>query len=554
MSKRPLLLGFLLISSVLSVSSVVASAAATRDQVPPILLAGENGTLGVDVYLGTTSSTMNIPQMGVMPVQVCDGADCEIYSANYMSNAEGYSMHRWVSTQITIGERFSKRPVTVQVANDFTDSSKGWSAVSNATTGWSDSDAWYRVQESRPLIEIMFETIDSTSISKIDVCSNYKPGVTIKSQVSRSYDLNLDGYTSAKFELFENGVVKQTKDFPNGTSLGMGECGGNSFSAFSRTQFSSLTPGKIYSLKFSISGAGKADLGAILDFVTPGACPTGPIPQPASPRAFYYGAMDSNGILQSYLMTGVARWRLADLIPKRLGPIYFSASKVGPYNGQLLKIRDSAEKWKYLADKDDWALVVENASATPAADVLANTVFSNCTGAQLKPTVVLDEAKAPANDQACTVVNNEVVPTKEGLCFVKVSVENPNATAFGVRSQSVSNTVPMNYFITSVSTATTTTTAPPSTTSSPKSAVRKCSFQLTKAKSSVTFSKLLGCTGLKKSTKQKMSVAIAASSRSVCRQTGTAVIRKKKGNCVVTVRVTTGKKVANSRKVTVTAR
>lgn len=552
------LIALLLIATCAPIVATSVRAAATRDQIPPILLNGENGTLSVSVYLGTTADTMSIPQMGVVPLRVCDGTDCEIYNTNYMSFAEGYSMHRWINVQQSVGTRFSKKPVIVQVPIDFTDVSKGWSAASNATTGWSDSAAWYRAQEKRPAIEVLFEKIESTSISKVDICSNYKADSTFTSTPSAASNLALTGYTAAKFDLVENGVVAQTKDATSsltGTPV-IPACGANAFSPFSTTQFTGLAAGKSYTLKFVLTGSGKPDLVATLDFVTPGACPTGAIPVPPSPRAFYYGAMDTNGILQSYLMTGLAQWRLQDVLPKRIAPIYFSPNKVGPYNGKLLKIRDSTQKWKYLADKDDWALVVENATSTNATNVLANTVFADCSSTQVKAILSIDESTTKAPDQGCTITNNEVVPTKVGLCSVKATVENTGVSAARVRSQATSSTVTMNYEFTSVSppTTTTTTTTMAPTTTMVASTTKKCSFALSKTRPNATFTNLLKCAGLKKSSKQKISVVIAPSSKSVCRSTSSAVIRKKKGTCTVTVRVMTGSKVASTKKVQVAAK
>ena len=547
------LIALLLVLTLAPIAAASVHAAATRDQVPPILLNGENGTLGINIYLGTTTDTMSIPQMGTVPIKVCDGADCETYTANYLSNAEGYSMHRWITIQQSIGTRFSKKPVTVQVANDFSDVSKGWSAASNATTGWSDSAAWYRAQEKRPIIEILFEKIESTSISKIDICSNYKADLSFTSGMSSSFNLSLTGYTTAKFELLDSGVVSQTKDATSSLtgSPSIPTCGANAFSPFSTTQFTGLNAGKSYSLKFTLTGAGKPDLVATLDFVTPGACPTGAITFPPSPRPFYYGAMDTNGVLQSYLMSGVAQWRIQDVLPKRIAPIYFSPNKVGPFNGQLLKIRDSAQKWKYLADRDDWALVVDNATSTSAANVLANTVFADCTSTQVKATLSIDESTTKAADQGCTIANNAVVPTKVGICSVKAQVESGGVSSAQIRSQAASSTVTMNYEFTSVSPTTTTTMAP--TTTIAASTTKKCSFAMSKAKPNATFTNLLKCAGLKKTSKQKVSVVIATSSKSVCRSTSSALVRKKKGTCTVTVRVMTGSKVASSKKVQVSA-
>jgi len=396
-------------------------AAPSRGDVPPILLNGENGILGLFVYLGPSMENTSIPMMGVMPVKVCEGSDCETYSANYLSDNEGYSLHRYINLQIDIGVRFGKRAVTAQVPADLVDGTKGWSATSNAVTGWTDSLEWFRSRSNRPVLEVQFGAIESTGVTRADLCANYREGQSLTRNISGFSAFDLVGYTAIKYVLAENGTQVKSEDLSASLSsmTSIPACGGGTMGSGLMKNIDGLSAGKSYKLMYTLSGTGKTDVTATLDFVTPGACPAGEIVLSPSPRAFYYGVLGTDGLLKSYLATGTFPWRLESVLGERIAPIYFSASKVGPYKGKLLNVRSSTEKWRYVREMDDWALVVDNATPLPASGVLAYTVFADCASASIKPTLSLDETNIKAADQACIVEANEVVPTKAGQCIVK---------------------------------------------------------------------------------------------------------------------------------------
>ena len=534
-----------------------AQAAPTRADVPPVVLNGEDGNLSVFVYLGPSAENSSVPMMGLLPVKVCDGTDCETYSGNYLSDNEGYSMHRYIWTQISIGERFGKKAVTAQVPSDLVDGSKGWSAASNAVTGWTDSIAWFKTRSNRPVLEVQYKAIDKTSITRADLCSNYQEGMTVAKSTGGSFSLS--GYTSIRYSLMENGTQVKSEDLSSSISFASGipACGSGTLGTGLMKTIDGLTAGRSYKLTYTVSGAGKTDVTATLDFVAPGACPTGEIVLPPSPRTFYYGVLGADGYLKSYLATGTYPWRLESIIGSRLAPIYFSASKVGPYKGNLYGVRDSTEKWRYVKEVDDWALVVENAVPVTAANVLSYTVFADCSSTSVKPTLTLDETKVKAADQACVIDGNEVVPTKAGQCIVKARVPAAGVSSSGVGKRATDNEATMNYVFASVGTFTRTASTTSSTTSttvlsSTTAAVSpSCSVVLTSAKKSATNASLLKCAGLSKKTGQTVSLRVAAGSSKVCAATSAGIVRRTKGTCRVTVRLLTKSKVSASKSITI---
>ena len=514
-------------------------ASPTRDQLPPIALQGKDGNLSVMVFLGVGTAVISIPMMGQVPVRVCDGSDCEVYTTNYLSSVEGYSGHRWVTLDLSIGQRFNKRPVTAQVPTDFLDSSKGWSVASNAVTAWSDPQVWFQRQASRPLLDITFATLDSTTMTKADLCANYREGLTWTSSMSSFSALDITGYTTARYDLYENGALKKTQDVSSSLSgqTSIPGCGTGAFGPFSMTRIDGMTAGRSYKLIYTLSGAGKTDLTATMDYVTPGACPTGDIVLPPSPRAYYYGALASDGTILSYAMTGLAGWRFDGLLGSRLGPVYFSASKVGPFKGKLLDIKTSTEKWRYLSDVDDWALVLDAAVPQSATNVLANTVFADCSSTSVKATLKIDESSVPAAQQGCAIDGNEVVPLRPGKCIVKADVTSAGVSSSGVRKKTTPVSVTMNYVISSIGTftrsATTTTSSvvtPLRATAAPK-AVRLRNGAVIAPRSTVKKKSVLSARALLSPSKGSTVVRVVSKTPTVCRASGASLRMLKAGTC-----------------------
>lgn len=504
------------------------------------------------VYVGLGSENTSLPMMGTIPVRVCDGADCEVYTANYMSDTEGYSMHRSITPRVEIGTRFGKRPVTMQVPTDLLTASSGWSSASNAVTGWTDPTAWFRSRSSRPLLEVQFKGIDKTTITRADLCANYREGSSLTTSISGIAVFDLTGYTSVRYALLENGTQVKTEDLSSAiaTTRSIPACGGGTMGSGFMRNIDGLVAGKSYKLVYTVSGPGKPDATATLDFVAPGACPTGEIIMPASPRAFHFGLLGVDGTLKSYYATGTFPWRYESIVGGRLAPIYFSASKVGPYKGNLYGVRENKEKWRYVSDIDDWALVVDNAVPVTAANVLSYTVFADCPSTSLKPVLAIDESKLSARDQACEIVGNEVIPTRAGQCNVKATVPASRVSAATARSASSSVDVTMNYVFNSIGSFTTTTTTIATTsTTSPTSFItaKRCSTVLSATRRSATSAQLLKCAGLKTTRGQTMTVRISAASKKICMSRGSSITRKRKGMCFATIQVTKGKKVVSSR-------
>jgi hypothetical protein len=542
------------LSVVLAVCAVVAlpfptaSAAPTPEQVVPIVLNGENGMLDVNVYLGPSAQTTSIPMMGTVSLQVCAATDCETYVKNYLSPTEANSSHRWLSVNFSVAQRFNKAAVTVQVPKDIVDPSKGWSEPSNAVTGWTDPAAWYQAQTGRPTLQVLFGSLDATSMTKADLCANYDATKSYTSSISAYQQMDITGYTSAKYDLYYKGAIVRTVDLSSaftggaGTQYAIPACGANAFSPFSMTRIENLSAGRSYKLVYSITGAGKPDLSATLDFVTPGGCPSGDVSNSSPPRAWFYGVTDDDGVLFSYLQLGLATWRLESVLGKRLAPIYYSPSKVGPFNGKLMNIKTSTEKWKYVASLDDWAQVIENATTLSTDSVLDNTVFGDCTSTQVKTTLSIDETVTPASSQGCVVEANVVKPTAIGPCYVKAIVDNASVSSSGVRRFATPSTVKMNYSIKSIGVVTNSPAATsPSSATSKAPSIRVA--RSTSGKSIASYAKLTVAST------SKISLRVTGASSKICKVVGTSVKGLKAGTCKVTVSVKPKKGATKSKTV-----
>ena len=438
-----------------------ARGATERVEVPPILLDGEDGRIRLRLDLGFFASLGSVAASGSFTTKICDGTDCENYTLNYVlpsvdSPAES-QMSIW---EISIGERFGKRQVTAQVPTDLRDGSNGWSTTSNAVTGWVDPADWFKSRANRPPLEFHFKSLDPTSISRVDVCANYNEGQTLTKNMSGYTAFSLEGYTSITSVLLENGVQIRAEDMssalqsappvPAMTDIPL--CGGGIMGSNLMKTIEGLTAGRSYTLTYTVSGAGKPTVTARLDFITPGACPSGEISLPPAPRTYYFGVVGTDGVLTAYFTDANYQWRIQSALTQRLAPIYFSSSKVKPYNGDIYRIRGKAEKWRYLRDIDDWALVVDNAGPITASSLLAYTVFAQCNQSNLKTVLSLDETSVKAADQGCVIDSGRVVPVKVGQCNVKASVSGYGVTSAGVRRTAGSATVAMNYFFSSVQT------------------------------------------------------------------------------------------------------
>ena len=527
-------------SLLFAIPAASTSAAPTADQVDPVVLNGENGMLEISIFQGSSTGSTPTPMSGTISLQVCAGTDCETYPTNYMSSYEANSSHRWMSVNLSIGLRFNKAAVTVQAPVDISDPSKGWGKPSNAVTGWTDPAAWYRTQTGRPPLQVLFGTLDATTMTKADLCANYDPTKTYTSSISAYQQMDITGYTSAKYDLYYKGAIERTVDLSSSLTSGTGTanaipaCGANAFSPFSMTRIEGLSAGRAYKLVYTITGAGKPELNATLDFVTTGGCPSGDITNSSPPRSWSYGVTDDDGVLFSYISSGVAKWRLESILGKRIAPIYNSPSKVAPFNGLLHLIKTSTEKWKYVPSIDNWAKVVENAESMSTKAVLDNTVFSGCTATQVKTTLAIDETVTPAASQACVIEANVVKPTAVGPCYVKATVDNTSVSASGVRRFATPATVSMNYSFSSISAVTTTSTAstmPTSSTSTISSAPTVRVARTLSGKSLASYAKL------KVASTSRISLRVISSSTKICKVTGTSVKGLKAGTCKVTVSV-----------------
>ena len=426
--------------------------ATTTGTVAPFAIHGENGDLSVFAYIGRGKSTNSIPMFGIVPMRVCHLEDCEIFQVNYISTAGVRDSARWLQVLHKVGERFDRQLVTAQVPNNFKDLTSGWSLPTNAVNAWSNPRDWHQQQTSLEPFEVTFWSLDSTMMSRISLCANYRDGLPLFNTPGApttmfGFYATLEGYTDADYELIENGRFKKRgKIGKSSGDITVPGCGSNSFGPFTTPRgphIDGLTAGRTYNLLYRVTGTGKPPITASLNFVAPGACPSGEIILAPSPRVMGYGALGPDGHLLSIIDLGLAKWRFEGLVGKFLGPIYDSASKIGPFGGKFSEIETSKEKWKYLEDVDDWALVLDNATPQTTNDVLENTVFADCNISRLTTKLSLNTASVSADEQGCTIANNKIVPIRPGPCIVNATVSTRSVNKSTARN-SRKSIIPVN--------------------------------------------------------------------------------------------------------------
>ena len=281
------------------------------------------------------------------------------------------------------------------------------------------------------------------------------------------------------------------------------------------TSIDGLVPGKNYKLVYTLIDEFQRETTAELNFVTPGGCPTGEIILPPSPRTFHYGILNESGTLVSYQAGHL--W--GEDLPPWMAPIYHSGSKVIPFKGNLTEIRTSSEKWRFLRDVEEWALVLDDAVPQVTSDVLTHTVFANCRSTQTTTNFSLDESTVSAQEQGCTISNNKIIPVKPGVCMVDVSI-----TARRVKSSAARAAIPtlisMNYVISKVAKT--------------KKLQNKASvtFRSNAAKGTV-----LTSASLLSPSKGARVTRITTRTSSVCRVQGTSLRMLQKGKCRYTATV-----------------
>ena len=432
---------------------VDTSQAKVSSKITPIAQQSRNGQLSLGVFLGEDPGPGGLIQQKPLQVRVCDQSICEIYTSMSGNSWEGYSSHLWRWTTLDIDAKFKDRPITAQVPIDLLDGQNGWSRPSNSVIISSaasfDPMSFYRKQLTKPLLEIVYSAIDPTEMKRVDLCINYREEFEVQVSDGPSpfvfFGLNTRPYPFIKYDLYENGRLKKTHNFDTNWPPTMGApsipgCDTATLGSFLLTAINGLKPGQTYTLVYTLSGPTTESLTTILDFVTPGGCPAGEVILAPSPRTFHYGILEQDGTLVSYQSGHM----FGQELPERIAPIYHSGSKVIPFNGVLTDIRTSKEKWRFLRDVEEWALVFNDAVPQTPSDILAKTVFSNCPTSKIRAQLSIDESTTLAANQGCTVVNNQVVPVQPGICMIDVSV-----TPRVKKSSSVQNRViSMNYVVT----------------------------------------------------------------------------------------------------------
>lgn len=502
--------------------------ATTTGTVAPFAIHGENGDLSVFAYIGRGQSTNSIPMFGIVPMRVCHLEDCEIFQVNYISTPGVRDSARWLQVLHKVGERFERQLVTAQVPNNFKDLTGGWSLPTNAVNAWSNPLDWHQQQTSLEPYEVTFWNLDSTIMTRVSLCANYRDGLPLNSSPGApasmfGFSSILEGYTDAEYELIENGRFKKKgKIGATAGNIIVPGCGSNNFGPFSTPSgpnIDGLKAGSTYNLLYHVTGAGKIPITTSLNFVAPGACPSGEVILAPSPRVMGYGALGPDGHLLSIIDLGLAKWRFEGLIGKFLGPIYDSASKIGPFGGKFTEIETSKEKWKYLEGVDDWALVLDNATPQTTNEVLENTVFADCNTSRLKTQLSLNTASVSADEQGCTITNNKIVPIRPGPCLVNAIVSTSNVKKSTARNTRRS-TIPVNYVVTTIA----------------KQVQLKNGARVT-PRTRALVNQTLPATTLLSPSKGARVVRITTRTSSVCRPQGTSLRMLKKGKCRYTATV-----------------
>ena len=542
-------------------------AAPTRDQVPLIATEGEKGSINLAIYQGKGSEMTTSPRMGTVPIKVCESTDCELFTMNYFIDVEGWTGHQWMWGQVTIGERFNKKAVTMAAPIDLTDVTKGFSAPSNAVTGWGDPNAYYRSVKDKPFAQGIYQSLSATSIGKVDMCLNFSVDRTFTTGADGNLFFDTRGYSEATYTILEDGKPFRTGNLPAATTgptgppstlgLSVPMCGSGTLGSSLMSSFEGLSGGKTYVLTYALRGTSGPDISGTLTFITPSGCPTSDPNDTVSPRPYNFAVISSDNLFQSVVLVGNS-WRLAGLVGKSLAPIYLSGNKTQPFKGRLAPnfLATTTERWRYIKEIDDWAQVLDQATPLSDAQVLAQTVYAGCTSAQVKVALSVDTSTIPQSDQGCSVKDGQVVPTSQKLCVLTAKVERLGVTASAVRKTTTPVSLLVAYSIATIGNFALTTTTSPTvlntlpvvTTTQPKQST-----------SSVVRNKSLSASTLAKTGKlvvaksDKVTLKISTGSK-FCKVANNKLFGLKKGICKVLITKVSSKKNIKRATVNVTVK
>lgn len=481
-----LILAQILVISILTSSHgpAVASDLIVSNQAP-VAFDGHNGNISAEQLLQQPSSwdpeQKNRYSLDAYPVKVCSRNFCEIIPASY----EVYALDpvsRTLSRRVTLSvmERFNRQAVSLSFPIDESNLSMGWTPPSNEVTGWVDLVGLNKTVANDKAIEFSIRGINSFSISEVRACFNRVedvPFVNNSTPLSLSPDelyLDLTGYDSATYELIEDGVLVQSgriKDaeyvsspfppFYSGPNdwrrWGGRMCGTGNFWSFEPMNFSGLKSGAAYEIRYFVNGSGKPQLSGKVQVVTPGGCPTSPLsPNPftkdniASMRPNSIAYINSEGEFLGLLPTDTHDWRAQSAFSaNRIAPVINSQITSPPYFGNITAEKIKTEKWQYIRETNDWALVTDGDSGITAIRTLRGTVFANCTSDQIS--ITAQPISLTAQEITCKIVYDQIVPTAPGICYVRVIVKRKGVSASSVLKNSAATTINVPYKFTSTS-------------------------------------------------------------------------------------------------------
>lgn len=477
------------------------------------------------------------------PVRVCVADECIIQRrTSLLQIGQDGSLVRRVELYFDDGVDMSK-PRTVAFPIDETDLSRGFTSPSNPIVGAQNFDQAFAESVGLDPLEISYEILWPTGIQNIRVCANKVEGIPLVRYewLLPKFGIDMKDY-SGSWELKEDG-----RPFAHGAigARAFLPCVARLPRNIGMSPFTDLRPGHVYRFSLSFVGQGLPELSGSLSFVTPGGCP-------ANDQLLKDALTTSHLMPSSFAFTDADGVALANFLEPEhhsaaalsravsaggIAPLYVDPSKtwVDLINPHIY----GYAKYQYLRSLDDWAPVIDDAGLIPTKQILERTIFSGCDPSKVR----VDVTPVPADGQSakCDNVNNNVVPTAEGLCTVKVVVTDPKVTSSGIRRQSEPVSIMVSWRFNSLGQQS------QKKTSSPAAVGLKINKM-------VSVSRLAKIAKLKVPKGSRLTAKIAARSTKYCRISRLSVRGLRRGTCVVsvTVRARSGKATTRSVMVKVT--
>jgi hypothetical protein len=491
--------------------------------------------------IGTMRTWSQVMSNNGMPIQICNSNSCQTVISNAGSMTDSNTGAYLVSANVPVPNSFNGQLLTFAFPKDIDNPQGVFGLKSNPVdSSKSRTDDNAKVTGD-PLLQITYGNLVATEINNVVACfNNDGSGLFVRAGGNAINDyIDLTGYQSAKYSLVD-GTTEIQSEVPqlgfnaNGELRG-GMCAEGSGLAIRNAKFSNLVPGTVYSLTLTLSGPGKKDIVGTMRFLTPDGCPVGDIRDLTNPSPYGFAAIDADGkFLYPFATVAVKNW-VKDLIGIRVAPLYVTATKSMP----MINRSEAGwpDMWKYIPEFDDWAKTVDGQVVITRQTIISATAYARCAPSSLNVTVAaLTEAEAHAK-QFCIVENNQVIPTGEGPCLLKVTVSRVIVTKSGVRKMSAPTTLKVPFTIGSFDAA----------AAGAAGRMRACAFSVTTKSSPSVAKKVVPCSKLKVGKGQTTTVTVQSESKSVCQLKAGLVKRKSSGTCLLKVVVKKAKKTVSQQ-------